>query len=78
MGARPAWSTACPDWGKRLRAGRSIIPPPIFASEAERALAIFKELGAETPLVFTNFAQNFHTKLDWVKTLKAEAATQKP
>ena len=44
MGARPAWSTACPDWGKRLRAGRSIIPPPIFASEAERALAIFKEL----------------------------------
>ena len=44
MGAWPAWSTACPDWGKRLRAGRSIIPPPIFASEAERALAIFKEL----------------------------------
>ena len=44
MGARPAWSTACPDWGERLRAGRSIIPPPIFASEAERALAIFKEL----------------------------------
>jgi phage terminase large subunit-like protein len=44
MGARPAWSTACPDWGDRLRGGRSIIPPPIFASEAERALAIFKEL----------------------------------
>ena len=44
MGARPGWSTACLDWGDRLRGGRSIIPPPIFASEAERALAIFKEL----------------------------------
>ena len=44
MGASPQWSTACLDWGDRLKAGRSIIPPPIFASEAERALAIFKEL----------------------------------
>lgn len=38
------WSTACPDWEKRLIAGESIIPPPIFPEEAERALAIFKEL----------------------------------
>ena len=37
-------TTACPDWAERLTSGRSIIPPPIFASEAERALAIFKEL----------------------------------
>lgn len=37
-------STACPDWADRLRAGQSIIPPPIFPAEAERALAIFKEL----------------------------------
>lgn len=44
MGARPQWSTACLDWGERLKAGRSIIPPPIFGSEAERALAIFKQL----------------------------------
>lgn len=44
MGARPEWSTACPDWADRLRGGRSIIPPPIFATEADRALAIFKEL----------------------------------
>jgi phage terminase large subunit-like protein len=44
MGVRPGWSTACPDWADRLKAGRSIIPAPIFASEAERALAIFKEL----------------------------------
>jgi phage terminase large subunit-like protein len=38
------WSTACPDWADRLVAGKSIIPPPIFESEAEQALAIFKQL----------------------------------
>lgn len=38
------WSTACPDWADRLKAGQSIIPPPIFNTEAERALAVFKEL----------------------------------
>lgn len=40
----PVWSTACPDWGDRIKSGRSIIPPPIFPEEAERALAVFKEL----------------------------------
>lgn len=40
----PKWSTACPDWGDRIRDGRSIIPPPIFPDEAERALAVFREL----------------------------------
>lgn len=38
------WSTACPDWERRLVARDSIIPPPIFVEEAERALQIFKEL----------------------------------
>jgi phage terminase large subunit-like protein len=38
------WSTACPDWAERLRAGRSIIPPPIYPKEAEEALEIFKAL----------------------------------
>ena len=38
------WSTACPDWAGRIKAGRSIIPPPIFPSQAEQALAIFKAL----------------------------------
>lgn len=40
----PDWSTACPDWAARLRAGESIIPPPIFPEQAEQALAVFKEL----------------------------------
>lgn len=38
------WTTACPDWEKRLVRKESIIPPPIFVDEAERAVDIFKEL----------------------------------
>lgn len=38
------WSTACPDWESRLIAGDSIIPPPIYADQAEQALGIFREL----------------------------------
>lgn len=40
----PEWSTACPDWADRLRAGESIIPPPIFPEQAATAIAVFKEL----------------------------------
>lgn len=40
----PEWSTACPDWAAKLRAGESLIPPPIFPDQAEQALAIFKAL----------------------------------
>lgn len=32
------------DWAERLKSGRNIIPPPIFPEEAERALAVFREL----------------------------------
>ncbi|MBU9461358.1 terminase large subunit [Burkholderia multivorans] len=38
------WTTACPDWERRLIARESIIPPPIFPDQAEQAVAIFKEL----------------------------------
>lgn len=38
------WSTACPDWAARLRAGQSIIPPPLFPEEAEAGLAVMREL----------------------------------
>lgn len=40
----PKWTTACPDWAERLRAGKSIIPPPIFPEEAEAGLAVMRDL----------------------------------
>lgn len=40
----PEWTTACPDWADRLRAGKSIIPPPIFPEEAEANLEVMREL----------------------------------
>lgn len=39
-----AHSTACTDWERRILAGESIIPPPLFSQEADSALANFKEL----------------------------------
>jgi phage terminase large subunit-like protein len=39
-----SWTTACPDWERRLVEGRSIIPAPIYRQQADQALAIFKEL----------------------------------
>jgi phage terminase large subunit-like protein len=38
------WTTACPDWAARLRAGQSIIPGPIFPDQAHQALEVFKAL----------------------------------
>lgn len=41
----PAWSTAVPDWEKRILAGASLIPDlPLNAAVAEKALRIFKRL----------------------------------
>ncbi|MCT8165000.1 MULTISPECIES: terminase large subunit [unclassified Pseudomonas] len=38
------WTTACPDWWRRLAAGESIIPEPLFPQEAEESLLVFKGL----------------------------------
>lgn len=52
--AGPVWSTACPDWERRIAAGQSLIPfAPLFPAEAEDALGIFRDLhvvdmGSET------------------------------
>lgn len=38
------WTTACPDWWRRLATSESIIPEPLFPQEAEESLEVFKGL----------------------------------
>lgn len=39
------WTTACPDWERRIIAGQSLIAcPPLFPSEAQEALDLFGNL----------------------------------
>jgi phage terminase large subunit-like protein len=38
------WSTQCLDWERRIIAGESLTPPPLFPEEANAGLAVFKAL----------------------------------
>lgn len=39
------WDLSCPDWEERIRTGKRLVPElPLYKSEAERAVAIFKRL----------------------------------
>lgn len=63
------WTTACPDWEKRIVARQSLIPfDPLFPSEAEEALEVF---GALRMVDATGSPLMCETVRDWVNQFVA-------
>lgn len=63
------WTTACPDWEKRIVARQSLIPfEPLFPSEAEEALEVF---GALRMVDATGSPLMSETVRDWVNQFVA-------
>lgn len=44
------WSTACPDWERRVMERESLIPPPIYPDEAARRAGQGKFAAGRPPL----------------------------
>lgn len=63
------WSTACPDWERRIVARQSLIPfSPLFPTEAEEALEVF---GALRMVDATGSPLMSETVRDWVNQFVA-------
>lgn len=65
----PAWTTACPDWERRIVTGESLVPPPLFAAEADEAMRYFKALKIVDAPGSPTFAESRAFVLDFVAAI---------
>lgn len=67
--AGPTWTTACPDWEKRIRAGESLVPcKPLFPEAAEQGMAVFNALKIVDVLHEPTIGESCR---DWLKDFAA-------